>query len=381
MRGLSLAVFLALSPLSALAQSVESEPRQRDFFSWFTGLFAPPREESTAVAIDAGAILRRDNAREEFKEKTLRQKERERDEAIIGQRARAVAESKLKMARERGKALAGLESSRPSRGLPGAEAGAPQESADSGMPPAIEPPKAAGALQQFKNDVTRRVDSTSRTLDQATREIAEVVEREIFGTPAGTSPKWSSMLLALLAIFLVPSAAVILLALAFLSVRGGHRLQAAVLGGTACALLVLVYAAARQPPDQSARLAALRAECEKSAVTLSGYVEEATAEGVVVDDVRGAASDEHGSVLVVTAKKNLRGGERWRLVAYPVGTRRAPNTLGLMQPMPAYAESIDLAVSILAEAERARSEWWWQRLARSAREALGSDPQRLITLK
>lgn len=104
------------------------------------------------------------------------------------------------------------------------------------------------------------------------------------------------------------------------------------------------------------------AQCKKSEVALSGVMQSTIPEGVLLADVNGAPSDEHGWALIVTAKKYARSGERWELHAYPVGTRPVANASGLIRHIPAYADSIEAAVEWQIESERKSREWWWQRI-------------------
>lgn len=112
-----------------------------------------------------------------------------------------------------------------------------------------------------------------------------------------------------------------------------------------------------------------RAECADSAVRLTGFVYKPTPGGMIINSVSGVPVDEYGCALVVTGRTAARSGEKWELLVYPVGTRKAPSTIGLVRPMPAYAESLDQAVAWRADQEKAASEWWWQRVLRSIGEA------------
>jgi len=112
-----------------------------------------------------------------------------------------------------------------------------------------------------------------------------------------------------------------------------------------------------------------RAECADSAVRLTGFVYEPATDGVIINNVSGGPVDEYGCALIVTGRTAGRSGEKWELLVYPVGMRQAPNAIGLVRPIPAYAESLDQAVAWRADEEKALSEWWWQRVLRSLREA------------
>jgi hypothetical protein len=109
--------------------------------------------------------------------------------------------------------------------------------------------------------------------------------------------------------------------------------------------------------------------CQASAVRLDGFVSSAIPGGVVVTDVKGTQVDEYGWAVVLTEKSTARSGERWKLQVYPIGVHKAENALGLIRPMPAYADSLDTAVAMQSEAEREGTQWWWQRMLRSIREA------------
>lgn len=387
MRSLFAAAILGLAGLPSLGQSAEvaeTELRKRHFFSWVSDIFAPQeRSTGTAALIDAQQILRQDNQREETKERAHWGEIRERFAREIGESRRSESDAKLLIARERGLAMSSsrlpmkdavTDQSAPPQ--PARDA-TPQTLRDFPGPDALGKPRENGATSTTPAAPT----STDETLQQAAENIAEALEEAFVGTPSRDGPKLSSMILALVTIFLVPSAAVILLALAVLSLRGGHRLQAAVLGGAGCVLGLLVIAAMLPPPDDSVLFSRLRAECERDAVRISGYVEETTEEGIVVDGIKGAETDEHGSAVIITDKRPARSGQQWKSPGYPVGQRSALNALGMMRPMPAYADKLETAVAILAEAERARAEWWWHRAFRSLQQNLGPDPQRLITLK
>jgi len=389
MRCLFAAAILALAPLPCFGQTAdvaETEPRKRGFFSWVSDIFAPAqRNTGTAALIDAQQILREDNAREEAKEEAHWDAIRECFARQIGESTRSDSEAKLLIAKERGAAISASQS--PTKGTKDSaeNQAAHRQPAPDTTPQTLGESTGLGTLGQAKEKFavssTGDTPTAGDTLQQAAQNLAESVEEAFVGTPSKDGPKLSSMLLALVAIFLVPSAAVILVVLAVLSLRGGHRLQASVLGGAGSALGLLIVAAMLPPPDDSTLLSRLRAECERDAVRISGHIEETMEEGIVVDGVKGAEADEHGSAVILTDKRPARSGQEWKSPGYPVGQRSALNALGIMRPMPAYADNLETAVAVLAEAERARSEWWWNRAFRALQRNLGPDPQRLITLK
>jgi hypothetical protein len=201
------------------------------------------------------------------------------------------------------------------------------------------------------------------------------VDKALEFAPAFAPSRSSSgfvFFLLLVAVFLVPAVAISLVLLAVVHLRNGHRLQSVAFGLIGCALLLLVAAAGHEvrsedPVKKSSDAARLLAECKASAVELSGYVYEVTSSGVVVSDAAGAPADEHGWALVVTGKEP-RSGRKLQLTVYPVGTRMAENAVGQMSSIPTYADSLEVAVSMRAEAEREASLWWWQRVLASVRE-------------
>lgn len=231
-------------------------------------------------------------------------------------------------------------------------------------------------------DLMTRATKTATTVKKEAEKFVEKLDRAVDAlVPQPTGPMQAEarrtsgavFFLLLLALFLVPSFAVALLLLGVIHLRNGHRLQAGIFGLAGSAVLFVVLASVQEMRGErvvagEADAARWRAECTDSAVRLTGFVYESAPGGVIINDVAGAPVDEYGCALVVTDRKAARSGEKWDLRVYPVGTREAPNAIGLVRAMPAYADSLEEAVSWRADAERTSSTWWWVRMLRSMRE-------------
>lgn len=236
-----------------------------------------------------------------------------------------------------------------------------------------ELPPAARATESLPErgvrEIVEKVDQTAATLTTEAAKVIQGLDRAANTIVAPPRDSGTVFFLLLLALFLLPAFGFAMLLLGFIHLRHGHRLQAAVFGVVGGGILALIAASVldmratgRTSQRGLAGEARLLAQCKKSEVALSGVMQSTIPEGVLLADVNGAPSDEHGWALIVTAKKYARSGERWELHAYPVGTRPVANASGLIRHIPAYADSIEAAVEWQLESERKSREWWWQRI-------------------
>jgi hypothetical protein len=350
-------------------------PDQKKSRFGFPRFLVPDKAKATIVLPDAERILRQDGVRERRKEEKYWQEIRVKDEARIRDRNRI--ETELALARATARAAASrpvvrATSSTMSPEPPG------RDQVESGRGPVL-PFAQTGpseATPSTKDEEKTAFVSARDQAQQAVRAIDAAVDKLVEAAPAFAPGRNSSgfvFFLLLIAVFLVPAVAISLVLLAIVHLRNGHRLQSAVFGLVGCALLLLVAAAGHKvrgedPGKRSADAARLRAACEASAVDLRGFVNEVTPFGVVVSGAAGAPADEHGWVLVVTDRET-RSGNKLQVKAYPVGPRMAENAIGQIGNIPAYADSLEAAISMRAEAEHQASLWWWQRMLQTIRKA------------
>jgi hypothetical protein len=359
---------LGISP----AENGASPRTARAGFPWFV---VPQTTAGTQVLPDFERIWRNDVIREERKERLYWQRLRTADEQRIRHRYRV----ETQIALQRAVAVAAAQKAFDRKFPPGPRNASAPEAGDSDNTPSVWSP---GGEEREENKslgdmVEEAVDAARGETDKFVRQIDRIVDQLVIpppGEPASPSNRGFVFFLMLLAVFLVPTIAISLLLLAFLQLRHGHRLQSALFGLVGCAMLGLVVAArqemrAQDPAEQRADIARLRSQCQATAVRLDGFVYTAIPGGVVVTDVTGTPVDEHGWAVVLTEKQTARSGERWKLQVYPIGVHKAENALGLVRALPAYADSLDAAVTLRAEAEREADQWWWQRMLRSIREA------------
>lgn len=368
------ALILATGSALGAPHSASESPRKpvRAGFPWFV---VPQTSAATQVLSNFERIWRNDVIREERKEHIYWQRLRNADEQRIRHRYRV----ETQIALQRAVAVAAAQKAfvrkipQSTRNESAPEAGTSDNVASVWNPGGEEreEKKTLGDKVEEVLDAAREeAGKTLRQLDRAVDRIAMPAP----GQPATPGKSGFVFFLMLLAVFLVPAVAISLLLLAFLQLRHGHRLQSAIFGLAGCAMLGLVVAArqemrAQDPAKKRAEIARVRAMCEASAVRLDGFVSSAIPGGVVLTDVKGTQVDEYGWAVVLTDKQTARSGERWKLQVYPVGARKAENALGLVRALPAYADSLDTAVTLRAEADREAAQWWWQRMLRSIREA------------
>jgi hypothetical protein len=348
-------------------------PATRGGFPWFV---APKTTTGTQVLPDFERIWREDGVREERKESAYWAALRTADEALIRDRYRA----ETQIALQRAVAAALQKASREKRLLNADNEdvrGGDQDAFPQGDPV----PGTTEENPGENGNVAASASGVTETFQQAANNVLKDMDR-VAGELVVSSPNQATsasnrgfvFFLMLLAVFLVPTVGISLLLLAFLQLRHGHRLQSALFGLAGCAMLGLVFAArqemrAQDPAEQRAEIARVRAMCQASAVRLDGFVYSAIPGGAVVTDVKGTQVDEYGWAVVLTEKQAAHSGERWKLQVYPIGVHKAENALGLVRALPAYADSLDAAVTLRAEAEREADQWWWQRMLRSIREA------------
>ena len=355
-------------------QGASESPRSpvRAGFPWFV---VPKTTAGTQVLEDFERIWRDDVIREERQERAYWQRLRTADEQRIRHRYRV----ETQIALQRAVAVAAAQKA--------FERKFPQSTRNENATEAVGPDKApsvrspSGEEHEEKktlgDKVEEALDAAREEAGKTLRQLDRVVDQIVItspGQPATPGKSGFVFFLMLLAVFLVPAVAISLLLLAFLQLRHGHRLQSAIFGLAGCAMLALVVAArqemrAQDPAEKRAEIARVRAMCEASAVRLDGFVSSAIPGGVVVTDVKGTQVDEYGWAVVLTEKSTARSGERWKLQVYPIGVRKAENALGLVRALPAYADSLDAAMTLRAEAESEAAQWWWQRMLRSIREA------------
>ena len=341
-------------------------------FPWFV---VPRTSEATQVLPDFERIWRNDVIREERKERAYWQRLRNADEQRIRHRYRVETQIALQRAVAVAAAQKAFERKFPqsTRNESSAEAGVPADA-----PPVSSPGRGEAEEKKTLGDkLEDALDAAREQADEFVRNVDGVVDKIVIpapSKPASTSNRGFVFFLMLLAVFLVPAVALSLLLLAFLQLRHGHRLQSAVFGLAGCAVLGMIIAARQEmrPPDpaeERAEIARMRSECEASAVGLDGFVYSAIPGGVLVTGARGMPVDEHGWAVVLTEKQTAKSGERWKMRVYPIGMHKAPNALGLVRELPAYADSLDTAATLRAAAEREAAQRWWQRMLRSIREA------------
>lgn len=370
------ALAFPLNSAFAAPQAGEARGPARIGFPWF---IAPQPQETrgTLFAPDAAQILQRDGLREARKERqfwdALRAKDERRirdryriETEIALQRALAVAASRQAMARGSATKAASAR-----LGTEDGSTAPSQVAVEEGSPPAPPP-----APEDFMDRARETVDALKKEADKLVKGVDRTVDVLVPPAPRPESRRTSGVVFffMLLALFLVPSFAVALILLGVIHLRNGHRLQSVIFGVAGGAALILVLAAVQEmrgesPARRESETARWRAECKESAVRVTGFVYDVAPGGVVISDVAGAAGDEFGCALIVTGRNSVRSGEKWEVIAYPVGQREAPNAIGLIRAMPAYADSLEQAVVWRAEAEQASSERWWHRLLRSMQEA------------
>lgn len=369
-----LLMILTACPALGIAQNASETPRSpvRAGFPWFV---VPKATSGTQVLEDFERIWRGDVIREELKERAYWQRLRTADEQRIRHRYRVETQIALQRAVAVAAAQKAFERKFPrsTRNENVKEARGSDEAPSVWSPgvEAREEKKTLGDKVEEALDAAR--EEAGKTLGQLDRVVDEIVIPSP-GQPATPGRRGYVFFLMLLAVFLVPAVAISLLLLAFLQLRHGHRLQSTIFGLAGCAMLGLVLAArqemhAQDPVEKRAEIARVRAMCEASAVRLDGFVSSAIPGGVIVTDVKGTQVDEYGWAIVLTEKTTARSGERWKMQVYPIGARKAENALGLVRALPAYADSLDAAVTLRTEAESEASQWWWQRMLRSIREA------------
>jgi cytochrome c556 len=369
-----LLLILTVGPTFGAPQGASESPRApvRAGFPWFV---VPKTTAGTQVLEDFERIWRDDVMREQRKERAHWQKLRAADEQRIRHRYRVETQIALQRAVAVAAAQKAFERKFPrSTGNENAaEAGGSDETPSVWRPGGEERAEEKTLGDKVEEALDAAREEAGKTLGQLDRVVDQIVIPSP-GQPATPGRSGFVFFLMLLAVFLVPTVAICLLLLAFLQLRHGHRLQSAIFGLAGCAMLGLVLAArqemrAQDPAEKRAEIARVRAMCEASAVRLDGFVSSAIPGGVVVTDVKGTRVDEYGWAVVLTEKPTARSGERWRLQVYPIGVRKAENALGLVRALPAYADSLDAAVTLRAEAESEAAQWWWQRMLRSIREA------------
>lgn len=194
------------------------------------------RQNATQILPQAGRIWRADAVRERRKENDYWSRFRKGEEAKLLASYRAVTESALwaahlrtvraaqiKLTREKGQVSAPLGSSL-------------QLSADRGNSSNGNDQSAVGA---FAMAAQQQFQTAGRTVGSAATNLAGAMEQSFVTQKSSSGPSGASVILALVAICLVPGCVGLLATLAFVSLRGGHRLQCAVFA-TACLLLCLL---------------------------------------------------------------------------------------------------------------------------------------------
>jgi hypothetical protein len=351
----------------------DSSRNGRSGFPWF---IVPQTSGGTQVLPDFERIWRNDNLREEQKERLHWQKLRTADEQRIRHRYRV--ETEIALQRAVAMAAAGKPFDERAARAPRKESLAPREPGSGPRGNALQgEDREESKGETLGEKIDGALDAAQKGANAFLREVDNAVDRIVIpqpGRPASSGERGYVFFFALLAVFLVPAVAFSLLLLAILQFRYGNRLQSAVFGLAGWAMLALVVAARGEmqggsEEEKRATVARLREQCEASAVPLDGFVHAAVPGGVLVTGVKGAEVDEFGWAVVITEKPSARSGERWKLQVYPVGVRQAENALGLFRALPAYADSLDTAVTLRAEAESEAAQWWWQRMLRSIREA------------
>ena len=335
--------------------SESPRPPVRAGFPWFV---VPKATAGTQVLEDFERIWRDDVIREERKERAYWLRLRTADEQRIRHRYRVETQIALQRAVAVAAAQKAFERKFPqsTRNENATEVGGSDDAPPVWSPGSEEQEEKKTLGDKVEEALDAAREEAGKTLGQLDRMVDEIVIPSP-GQPATPGKSGFVFFLMLLAVFLVPAVAISLLLLAFLQLRHGHRLQPAIFGLAGCAMLALVVAArqemrTRDPAEQRAEIARLRSQCEASAARLDGFVYSAIPGGVVITDVTGTPVDEHGWAIVLTEKQTARSGERWRARVYPVGMHKAENALGLVRALPAYADSLDAAVALRAEAER-----------------------------
>jgi len=363
--------------LWAQAQDPVSRAPSRIGFPWFLAP-KPVPSGATMIAPDAMRIMQRDGQREARKERAYWDKLRVTEERRIRDRYRVETEVALQ------RALAVAAARQVTIGSPSVKTAAISRSGTGGYASSGDSEEAGNNAHAGEpKDLLTRAAETATAVKDGADKVVKTIDRAVDALvpPSPSSGQAETrrtsgvvFFLLLLALFLVPSFAVALLLLGVIHLRNGHRLQAGIFSAVGGAVLLLVFAAVQEMRGENkmvgqADTARWRAECKDSAVRLTGFVYEPTTEGMIVNNVSGAPVDEYGCALVLTSRTAARSGDKWELLVYPVGLREAPNAIGLVRPIPAYAESLDQAVAWRADEEKASSEWWWQRVLRSIRKA------------
>jgi hypothetical protein len=365
---------LLLAPAILLAQD-QAEPKQQkprgfSILSWL-GL-ADDKPATINIAPDASRIWREDNAREERKHRTFWNEFRQREQARIGSINRAETQTALLTAQKRGEA-ASAEQRRQDKPRSGSLVSSSAEGSEvdpaSGErgDPGSEGRSVKVRASAMANKLGNGVADAGRKIGHTATKVAEALEESLGGQVSATGPKTASVLLSLLAILLIPALGAALLGLAWLSLKGGHRLQASVFATMGCTVGVLVLSAWSEKANSGADGGRMRAEMRAEAATIAASVEYLASEGVVLGGVRTkkgtpVPTDKYGWLLLLTEKaEGLSSGESLDLEVYPAGSRTIENSLGISSKIPACTDSMEKALEYRIKEQ---GHNWWRDLVR-----------------
>ncbi len=326
------------------------------------------QESGTAVLPWAYEVWRSDGAREARKEAVYWATLREREVARLRKLYYAETEQALQRARARGEAYSRIASAK--RATEQAE-GAPVTRSHVTHSAGQQMDAARDTIAKAAAAATQKVQGVGGTVNRAAQRLAEAIEDSFLPEASGQKPGTSAVALALLAIFLLPGLAAMLLFLAFRSFRAGYRLRGTAFAASGLTLAALIYAAAfsrESIPDWDR----LRAECRAQAINISANLHEVNGDGAVLVEIRSlsgqtAATDRNGFAFLFTEEpEELTNGKTLQRTVYPVGSKKMHDALGLGNEMPAYTDSLERALTYRAQEDNGKS--FWQILSRTLRK-------------
>lgn len=349
--------------------AAQSGPSERS--SPRTGMLPPAAASpGTTVLPTAYEIWRTDGIREERKENEYWSTFREKEAARLRRIYRAETERLLQTARARGEAFGRWEEAERRK----KQAELPAADADSGSAlPGLR--DTANSLRQglagAATTATKAAQSASQAVSRTVNDAARLIEGQFSPRESRAAPGTSALILALLAIFLVPGIAAILLYTASRNLLEGRKLRAASFGATGLVLGALFFSLTLGQGSADG-WEELRAECLEQALTVTAIVLEASDSGAVLANLRSsggkiAATDQEGRAFLFTRQpEQLPAGTPLECTLYPVGNQEV-YLAGSATALPAYTDSLETALDYRAGEAEGRD--LWETLSRIFRES------------
>lgn len=204
------------------------------------------RQNATQILPQAGRIWRADAVRERRKENAYWSRFRKDEEGKLLASYRAVTESAIRAAHARTIRAAQIKLGGKNGQMSAPLGDSLQLSADRSNSSDRSNQSAVGALARAAE---QKFQAARRTVGSAATNLAGAMEQSFVTQKSSSGPSGASVILALVVIFLVPGCVGLLATLAFLSLRGGHRLQGAVFATAGLLLSLLIYKSLYHAPN------------------------------------------------------------------------------------------------------------------------------------